>query len=123
VPWAILDSNVYIEHWQGRLAQDALRSLHAVFVVRQSAVVLSELRRGARTKEARSLVESLRAMATSSWEPNADDWWEAGQLILALGDRHGWDSAKRRDFQNDARKTSEAAISLGRQELEGGPNW
>jgi len=36
------------------------------------------------------------------WAPTATDWWQAGQLIRAIGDARGWDPSKRRDFQNDA---------------------
>jgi len=32
----------------------------------------------------------------------AEEWWEAGRLILRLGDARSWGTAKRRDFQNDA---------------------
>jgi predicted nucleic acid-binding protein len=31
-----------------------------------------------------------------------NDWWEAGGLIRKGGDAQGWDTNKRRDFQNDA---------------------
>ena len=65
-------------------------------------MVLSELRRGARTREARRLVESLHRLAHIQWAPIAADWWEAGRLIRDLGDDQGWDRGKRRDFQNDA---------------------
>jgi predicted nucleic acid-binding protein len=68
----------------------------------QSAVVLSELCWGARNRDAVRLVENLFQLATVLWEPLALDWWEAGRLIRKIGDRHGWDINKRRDFQNDA---------------------
>lgn len=74
----------------------------ARFVVRHSAVVLSELRRGARNQQARRTVESLYRLATRVWELTASDWWEAGKLVRELGDQHGWDVHKRREFQNEA---------------------
>jgi predicted nucleic acid-binding protein len=79
-----------------------VQAIHSAFVVRHSAVVLSELRRGARNQQARRTVESLYRVATQIWEPTAADWWEAGKLVRDLGDQHGWDIHKRRGFQNDA---------------------
>ena len=102
MPWAILDTNVYIGHWEGGLYEEALASVQKAFVVRHSAVVLSELRRGARTRQARKLVDALFRLAAVHWEPTSGDWGEAGRLIRKIGDARGWDKGKRRDFQNDA---------------------
>lgn len=102
MPWAILDTNVYIGHWERGLYDAALTDVRKAFVVRHSAVVLSELRRGARTPLARRFVEVLRRLARVPWGPTAEDWWEAGRLIQKIGDAQGWDRRKRRDFQNDA---------------------
>lgn len=99
--WAILDSDVYIGHWQQGLYADTLAQVRRGFVVRHSAVVLSELRRGARSREAERLVEALRARAHVCWTPTAEDWWETGHLVRAIGDAHTWDASKRREFQND----------------------
>lgn len=102
MPWAILDTNVYIGHWELGLYQAELSAIRQGHVVRHSSVVLSELRRGARTKNALRLVESLHRLATVQWDPTAEDWWEAGRLIRDIGDAQGWDPVKRREFQNDA---------------------
>lgn len=102
MPWAIFDTGVYIDHWERGLASDVLAALRRTFVVRQSAVVLSELRRGARTSEARRRVETLARQASLVWGPTNQDWWEAGRLIQQIGDRRDWNPHKRRDFQNDA---------------------
>jgi predicted nucleic acid-binding protein len=104
-PWvafAILDTSVYIDHWERSRYSEVLAAVRRRFVVRQSAVVLSELRRGARTKSAVRLVEALRDVSTVIWEPNAEDWWRAGKLIRAIGDAKHWETTKRRAFQNDA---------------------
>lgn len=100
--WAILDSSAYIGHWERRLYEATLTAVRQAFVVRHSAVVLSELRRGARTRESQRLVEALYQRAAAPWEPTATDWWEAGGLIRRVGDAQNWDKSKRRDFQNDA---------------------
>jgi predicted nucleic acid-binding protein len=100
--WAILDTDVYIGNWERGDFEEALEDVRRTFVVRHSAVVLSELRRGARTRSAERLVATLFRLARVSWEPTAREWWEAGRLIRRIGDAQGWDTRKRRDFQNDA---------------------
>jgi predicted nucleic acid-binding protein len=102
MPWAILDSNVYIGHWERGSYEHALANVRRTFIIRHSAVVLSELRRGARSREAQRLVAALYRLATTRWEPTTADWWEAGRLIQKIGDAQRWDRNKRRDFQNDA---------------------
>ena len=99
---AILDTSVYIDHWERGLYQDTLENLRRAYIIRHSAVVLSELRRGARGRDAEQLVSSLFELATVRWEPSAADWWEAGRLVRSVGDKQTWDIHKRRDFQNDA---------------------
>ena len=99
---AILDTSIYIDHWERGLYQETLENLKRAYIIRHSAVVLSELRRGARGREAERLVTSLFEMATVRWEPSVADWWEAGRLIRKIGDNQNWDINKRRDFQNDA---------------------
>ena len=102
MPVAILDTSVYIGHWERGLYQDILENLRRAYIIRHSAVVLSELRRGARGREAERLVTALFELATVRWEPSVADWWEAGRLIRTIGDNRGWGVSKRRDFQNDA---------------------
>lgn len=99
---AILDTNVYIDHWERGLYQATLENLRRAYLVRHSAVVLSELRRGARGRKAEQLVATLFELATICWEPLVADWWEAGRLVRNIGDKQDWDINKRRDFQNDA---------------------
>ena len=100
--WAILDTSVYIAHWERGLYEERLAALRKAYVIRHSAVVLSELRRDARTPEAQLLVAELYRLAAVRWEPTVEDWWEAGGVIRTIGDAQGWDTNKRRDFQNDA---------------------
>src|SRR5512144_1698746 len=98
---AILDTSIYIDHWERGLYQDTLESLRRAYIICHSAVVLSELRRGARGRDAEQLVTSLFELATVRWEPSAADWWEAGRLVRSIGNKQTWDIHKRRDFQND----------------------
>ena len=57
---------------------------------------------GARTPKAQRLVHSLHRLARVRWEPNDQDWWEAGKLVREIGDAEKWEINKRREFQNDA---------------------
>ena len=100
--WAVIDTSVYIGHWERGLYADRLDEVRKAFVVRHSAIVLSELRRGARNPQAARMVARLHQMASTIWAPTAADWWEAGRIIQTVGDAHDWDRNKRRDFQNDA---------------------
>ena len=100
--WAILDTSVYIGHWEAGRYDELLLDVQRAFIVRHSAVVLSELRRGARGRAQQRVVEQLHDMARTIWEPQVDDWWEAGKLVREVGDRAGWEVHKRREFQNDA---------------------
>ena len=99
---AILDTSVYIDHRERGFYEDTPEAIRKAYIIRHSAVVLSELRRGARSPAAERLVASIFELATVRWEPSAGDWWEAGRLVRHIGDRQHWDINKRRDFQNDA---------------------
>ena len=122
--FALLDTNVYIDFWVGGLHAEAVETVHRGFVVRHAAVVLSELRRGARTQQARRTVESLYRLATEVWEPTAADWWQAGKLVRDIGDQQGWNVHKRREFQNDAllaltaRQRGAVVITSNRRDFE-----
>ncbi|MGH9324856.1 MAG: type II toxin-antitoxin system VapC family toxin [Vicinamibacteria bacterium] len=124
MPWAILDTNVYIGHWERGLYDDALDRVRRAFIVRHSSVVLSEIRRGARTKAAQNVVANLMECATVVWAPQSSDWWEAGKLIRERGDARDWDRDKRRDFQNDvlialtARRHGATVVTANRAEFE-----
>lgn len=122
--WAVIDTSVYIGHWERGLYDEALQQVRRAFLVRHSAVVLSELRRGARTREAERTVARLRALARDPWTPNHNDWWEAGRIIRTLGDAHDWDRGKRREFQNDAlialtaRRHGATVVTANRDDFE-----
>lgn len=122
--WAILDTSIYIGHWERGLYEELLVSVRRSFIVRHSAVVLSELRRGARTRRAQALIHALVRLAAIRWEPTETDWWEAGRIIRDIGDAHGWGAAKRRDFQNDAlialtaRRHGAAVVTANRGDFE-----
>ena len=72
-----LDTSIYIDHWEEGKHDARLLEVRRGLVIRHSAVVLSELRRGARTLRARRMVEALRALAPVIREPTSEDWWIA----------------------------------------------
>ena len=121
---AILDTDVYIAWWERGLLEEEMAFVRRTFIIRHSAVVLSELRRGARSVAARRLVERLRRVAAVEWAPTAEDWWDAGRLVQQIGDRERWDKAKRRDFQNDtlvaltARRHGATVVTRNRRDFE-----
>ena len=102
MPFAIIDTGVYVNHWEGALDDQTLAIVRRQFIVRQSSVVLSELRRGARTPKSRRLVEELWRLTKVHWTPDAADWWKAAGIIHRIGDAQDWDRRKRQEFQNDA---------------------
>lgn len=122
--WAILDTGVYVGHWERGLYGDALATISRACVIRHSAVVLSELRRGARSRKARRLVEALYRRAAIQWAPTEADWWDAGRVIQRVGDARRWDTSKRRDFQNDtlialtARRHGATVVTPNRVDFE-----
>jgi predicted nucleic acid-binding protein len=122
--WAVVDTSVYIGHWERGLYAETIEQVRKAFVVRHSAVVLSELRRGARTREAERTVKRLHRLAHEVWEPAAGDRWAAGRIIRTVGDAHDWDRSKRRDFQNDAlialtaRRHRATVVTANREDFE-----
>ena len=86
---AILDTSIYIDHWERGLYQETLENLRRAYIIRHSAVVLSELRRGARGRDAERLIADLYELAMIRWEPSVAEWWEAGRLVRNIGDSEG----------------------------------
>jgi len=124
VHWAIIDTSVFIDHWERGLHGEILGQVRNAYIVRQSSVVFSELRRGARTVEARRLVETLFRLTRIQWAPTEADWWEAGRIIQKLGTAMGWDVNKRQAFQNDtlialtARRHGATVVTANRGDFE-----
>lgn len=98
---AIFDTGVYVDHWERGAYEETLENLRRAYIVRHSAIVLSELRRGARSRESQRVVTRLFGLAKVRWEPSAGDWWDAGKLVRDIVDKQGWEAHKRREFQND----------------------
>jgi predicted nucleic acid-binding protein len=95
---AVLDTSVYIENFRtGRFTLVLLRS---AWIVRCSAVVLHELRRGARTpRELRFVGELARKVRVLT--PTEGHWLESAEVLSRIRARKGYDPGKLRDLAFD----------------------
>jgi len=100
-PLAILDSNIYIGHWQSRAFQEEMLFARNRFLIRQCSVVLHELRRGAQTPQAIRLVENLLRYSPEILNPTDTDWWRAAQILKNLGPLKRISKKRLKDLQND----------------------
>jgi predicted nucleic acid-binding protein len=95
---AILDTSVYIENFRtGRFTLDLLRS---PWIVRCSAVVLHELRRGARTALELRFVSDL-AKKVRIITPMERHWLESAEVLSRLGKKSGYGPTKLRELAFD----------------------
>lgn len=96
---ALLDTSVYIENFRtGRFTLPLLRS---AWIVRCSAVVLHELRRGARTPlELRFVAELARKVRVLT--PTERHWLESAEILSRIRKRKGYDTKKLRDLAFDS---------------------
>lgn len=122
--YVLLDTSVYIDYWERGLYVSTLEQIHRGLIVRHSSVVLSELYRGARTKKALQLVESLHKLSKPCWAPNDEDWRKAGKILREMGLKQGWEARRIRDLQNDtlialtARRYGAAVVTANRSDFE-----
>ncbi|MBI4608918.1 MAG: PIN domain-containing protein [Candidatus Rokubacteria bacterium] len=119
--FAVLDTSVYVEIFRtGRFTLDLLRS---PWIVRCSAVVLHELRRGARTNlELRFVNELARKVRVIT--PSQRHWLESGGILAVLRRTKGYGPPKLRELAFDAlialsvREIGATLITLNRQDFE-----
>ncbi len=117
---AILDTSVYIENFRtGRFTLTLLRS---PWIVRCSAVVLHELRRGARTPlELRFVGELARRVRTLT--PTERHWLKSAEILARIGARKGYDANKLRELAFDtlialsARDSGATLITCNREDF------
>jgi len=95
---AVIDTSVYVETLRSGRFRDALLALP--FLVRVSAVVVAELARGARSRQATRFVESL-SRGFPPVAPTDQDWLRSGRLVRMLADRHGYEINKVREIHFD----------------------
>ncbi len=98
---AILDTNIYIGHWEeGRYAH-RLAICRKRYIIRSSSVILHELRRRAKTKEAIKSVEKLKKLSQKILNPTEKNWWESAKIVQKIAEKEGWEKRKMQEFQND----------------------
>ncbi len=100
-PFAILDTNVYIDHWQSHGMEERLDAIKYRFLIRQCSVVLHELRRGAAKQDAIRAVENLLRSSPEIINPTDADWWQAAQLLNKLLMSHRIPRERLKNLQND----------------------
>ena len=95
---ALLDTSVYIENFRtGRFTLTLLRS---PWIIRCSAVVLHELRRGARTPlELRFVAELARKVMVLT--PSERHWLESAEILSRMRGEKRYDSNKLRELAFD----------------------
>jgi predicted nucleic acid-binding protein len=95
---AIIDTSVYVENLRyGRFEAELLK---LPFLVRVSAVVVAELTRGARSRQATRFVERLvRNFPVVA--PSVRDWVRSGRVVRVLADRRDCDAHKIRELHFD----------------------
>lgn len=95
---ALLDTSVYIENFRtGRFTHQLLRS---GWIIRCSAVVLHELRRGARReielRFVRELTDKIRIIT-----PSERQWLESAEILAKIAHKKGFSPVKLRDLAFD----------------------
>src|ERR1035438_229776 len=94
----VFDTSVLID--QIRINRHLDRMQELTGTIRNSAVVLAELWRGATTPVDRRSVETLER-THPAWPPAANDWWEPGQILAKIRKDKGYHPEKLRDLQFD----------------------
>lgn len=118
---AVLDTSVYIENFRtGRFTQDLLRS---PWIIRCSAVVLHELRRGARTPlELRFVVDLVSKSRIIT--PSERHWLKSAEILSGIGRKKGYGPNKLRELALDvlialsAREVGATLITCNREDFE-----
>jgi predicted nucleic acid-binding protein len=96
---AIVDTSVYVELWRhGHFAGELVA---LPYLVRQSAVVLSELRRGATMAKERRWIDELES-DHGVYFPGLREWRRAGEMLERLRRSKGYEAKKLRDLHFDA---------------------
>jgi predicted nucleic acid-binding protein len=94
----VFDTSVLIDQIRTNRHLDRMLNLEAV--VRNSAVVFSELWRGATSSADREIIRSLE-QNYPSLSPTANNWLESGQLLAKIHADKGFEPHKLRDLHFD----------------------
>lgn len=117
---ALLDTSVYIENF--RTGRFTLALLRSPWIIRCSAVVLHELRRGARTAlELRFVSELARKVRIIT--PTERHWLESAEILSRIRSKKGYEANKLRELAFDvlialaARDVGATLITCNREDF------
>jgi predicted nucleic acid-binding protein len=96
---AILDTSIYVELVRHGRFRDELLALP--YLIRNSAVVLSELRRGATLPRERRWLDQLEHQHQVLF-PGIWEWRRSGEILERLRKKRGYEAKKLRDLHFDA---------------------
>lgn len=96
-----MDANIYLDFWIRDKHQEKLDWASRRYLIRQSAVVLHELRRGAKTKKTIVFIEDLARHCPRIYAPLYDDWRIASEILAKLRQKFHWNKEQLTSFQND----------------------
>jgi predicted nucleic acid-binding protein len=117
----ILDTSVLVDEFRSDRHRDRIAALSGA--VRNSAVVLAELWRGARSKSDHNLMKALEKRAPTL-VPTESNWLESGQILRSMADDCGFQPQKLRDLHFDvlialtARSHGATLITSNRKDFE-----
>jgi predicted nucleic acid-binding protein len=95
---AIIDTSVYVDNVRSGRFEGNLLALP--YLVRVSAVVVAELARGARSRQAKQFIAYM-IKNFSPLAPTEAEWIRSGHVVRALTDRHRLDIHKLREIHFD----------------------
>ena len=117
----IFDSSVLIDQFRTNCYTQRIDSLDDL--VRNSAVVLAELLRGATTRTEQAVIKTLE-QRYPIFTPTENIWLESGELLIKIQRDHGFQGRKLRDLQFDvlialtARSNGARLITSNRADFE-----
>lgn len=117
---ALIDTSVYIENF--RTGRFTLALLRSPWIIRCSAVVIHELRRGGRTTLERRFVAEL-TQKVRTITPAERHWLESAEILCRMRERKRYDSNKLRELAFDvlialsARDIGATVITCNREDF------
>jgi predicted nucleic acid-binding protein len=119
--FVVLDTSIFVDHLRTGRHQQRIAAIAGL--IRNSAVVLAELSRGATKPAEREFVERL-ARNHPIWTPTEDNWLESGRLLSKIHADKGFGPEKLCDLHFDllialtARSAGARLVTSNRADFE-----